>query len=360
MTTAPTPGRLTLRPGTDVVESAPGELQYGTDPRWSVRIDGLSDTEARWLRERARQGARSTAGRGTVAAPSTVAPARQDLIDRALTQAAILVPLDPRAGTTTAPAQGAADVAVLSALRADGAGHTTLTARARRSVAVVGLGRLGVGLAATLATAGIGTLVLEDDGVVQTSDVGLGGYRLRDVGSVRRDAARRVLQDIAPSVMGGPVHRPDVVVLVEHRVADPDRARRLMGEGVAHLSVVVREADVVVGPFVRPGGTACLRCLDLHRTDADASWPLVAQQLRDTQRAEPREVEETALAATGAALAASQVLAAVDGLMPRAATACIEIAVPDTVPRLRETKPHPGCGCTDLGRAICADRAGPT
>ena len=33
-----------------------------------------------------------------------------------------------------------------------------------------------------------------------------------------------------------------------------------------------------IGPFVVPGETACLRCVDAHCTDADPSWPLLVRQ----------------------------------------------------------------------------------
>jgi bacteriocin biosynthesis cyclodehydratase domain-containing protein len=187
--------------------------------------------------------------------------------------------------------------------------------------------------------------------------VGVGGYRLRDVGAVREDAVRRVVEEVAPGVGTGPddgaddggagARLPDVVVVVEHGAADPGRVRGLVGEGVTHLSVVVREADVVVGPLVRPGLGPCLRCVDLHRADADPCWPQLAEQLRSTADGAP---EETLLAASAAAVAAGQVLAALDGLVPRAATACIEIPAPDAVPRLRETSRHPRCGCDELAR----------
>src|SRR5690606_3915532 len=223
--------------------------------------------------------------------------------------------------------------------RADGAGHRVLAARSRATVAVVGLGRLGAGLAVHLATAGVGTLVLGDPGAVLTTDVGVGAYRLRDVGAPRAPAVQRLVGEVAPGVVTAVVPEtavvpgpgagtvgygapPDVVVVVEHGAADPGRVARLVGEGVAHLSVVVREADVVVGPFVRPGVDPCLTCVELHRADVDPCWPQLARQLRG--RTLPAG-EESLLAASAAAAALGQVLAALDGLVPRAATACIEI-----------------------------------
>src|SRR5690606_38531601 len=173
-----------------------------------------------------------------------------------------------------------------------------------------------------LATAGVGTLVLGDPGAVLTTDVGVGAYRLRDVGSVRATAVQRLVGEVAPGVVTAVVPEtavvagtgagtarhgappPDVVVVVEHGAADPGRVARLLGEGVAHLSVVVREADVVVGPFVRPGVDPCLTCVEMHRADVDPCWPQLARQLRG--RSLPAG-EESLLAASAAAAALGQV-----------------------------------------------------
>lgn len=342
--------RRVLRPDAPVLRRAPGELQFGTDPRWSVRLVGLEPAEEDWLRGLVRPDDRD-------APPSGIGRPRQAELLRLLEEARLLVPARRRRPDSPAPGSGAADVHVLAALRPDGAGHRVLAARGRAAVGIVGLGRVGASLATTLATAGVGTLALHDPATVLVTDVGVGAYRLRDVGSPREDAVRRAVAEVAPGVVtgadeapgrgGAGARAPDVVVVVEHGAADPGRVHGLVGEGVAHLSVVVREADVVVGPFVRPGLGPCLRCVDLHRADADPCWPQLAEQLR---AAAGRAPEETLLATSAAAVASGQVLAALDGLVPRAATACIEIPAPDAVPRLRETSRHPRCGCGELAR----------
>lgn len=353
--------RRVLRPDAPLLRRAPGEVQVGTDPRWSVRLAGLDPDDEAWLRGLASPSAR----RGTVEEPTTTPSGRRAALVRLLDEAHLLVPARRKRPDSPAPGNGEADLAVLSALRADGAGHRVLAARSRATVAVVGLGRLGAALAVHLATAGVGTLVLDDPGAVLTTDVGVGAYRLRDVGSVRATAVQRLVGEVAPGVVTAVVPEtavvagtgagtvghgappPDVVVVVEHGAADPGRVARLVGEGVAHLSVVVREADVVVGPFVRPGVDPCLTCVEMHRADVDPCWPQLARQLRG--RSLPAG-EESLLAASAAAAALGQVLAALDGLVPRAATACIEIPAPDAVPRLRETSRHPRCGCGELAR----------
>lgn len=146
---------------------------------------------------------------------------------------------------------------------------------------------------------------------------------------------------------GGPGFDPtdlDVVVVTEPHAAHPARYQRLLGLGVPHLPMVVREADMVVGPFVRPGRSACVTCVDLARADADREWPALVAQLR--RSAEP--THETTLAAVAAATAAGQVLAQLDGHRPAAVGACLEIALPAGLPRARPVEPHPRCGCVVL------------
>src|SRR5258708_24971775 len=80
-----------------------------------------------------------------------------------------------------------------------------------------------------------------------------------------------------------------------------------MRDKTAHLVASASEAIGVVGPLVIPGRTACLRCLDLFRTDRDPAWPLILAQLAGRP---PSPVAcDAPLAAAVAAQAASQSLA---------------------------------------------------
>ena len=79
----------------------------------------------------------------------------------------------------------------------------------------------------------------------------------------------------------------------DRRVATPSsrqRHGRWLRRDVPHLPSCSATPACTVGPFVRPGRGPCLRCLDLHRTDADPAWPAMATQLhaRDAAAARPR------------------------------------------------------------------------
>ncbi|HWV76471.1 MAG TPA: ThiF family adenylyltransferase [Isoptericola sp.] len=347
---------LALRPATPVLDHGDGEVQLGTDPRWSLVLSGLDDHEARWLRD---VGARRHRSLERGARYWGVSADRHAQILRALGDGGFLVATgaDGEPGAAGAAADWTPDATVLGALRPDGAGTLTLARRGERLVGVHGLGRTGTALAGLLADAGVGGLVLDDRDPVQVSDLGLGGHGPGDVGRPRERSAAARLAASHPRLRvgselrvttGDEPHLPDVVVVVESHVARPGRYERLLGAGVPHLPVVVREADVVVGPMVLPGRSACVGCCARHAADADPGWPSVLADL--AHRTCDGVAHETTLAATAAALAAGQVLALLDGATPATVGRRLEVALPEAVPRVRDVAPHPGCGCTTLPR----------
>lgn len=89
-----------------------------------------------------------------------------------------------------------------------------------------------------------------------------------------------------PSGPGATLPTDDAVVLLVG-VGEPHRdlLDDLVSTGVAHLLLRFSEGDAVLGPFVVPGTTACLRCVDAHLGERDSRWPLlVEQQARLTAR----------------------------------------------------------------------------
>ncbi|WP_186811395.1 ThiF family adenylyltransferase [Cellulomonas persica] len=345
---------MRLRSGLRVVRRGLGEVQIGTDRRWAVRVDGLTPPEARVLEALAD---------GTpvdlAAGDARLDRSRLTALVGQLEAAGVTEPVARRA--TTGPS--GADARVLTLLRPDGDGGGTVAARAERAVGVVGLGTTGLGIAAALATAGVGRVVLEDERPVRSADVGPSGYRWPDVGRPRARAAVRVVTGIAPTVATEPAPttvrssddhgaaaRVDLVVVVSDDVVDPALAARLVNRGTPHLSVVLREADTVVGPLVAPGRGPCLRCLDLHRRDADPAWPALAAALATTAASHPPP-EPVAVASAAAGLASAAVLAHLDApdAPHRWHGATFELGLPDALPRERRWAVHPACGCTAQG-----------
>ena len=129
----------------------------------------------------------------------------------------------------------------------------------------------------------------------------------------------------------------------------PDLADGLIRDRVPHLAVWALEAVGVVGPLVRPGRWACLRCVDLRKADADPQWPKILAQATFAPRVRPQACD-TVLAATTAALACAQALALIDragraGPGPATVGGTLEVVLPDWQWRRRTWPPHPACGC---------------
>ncbi len=217
--------------------------------------------------------------------------------------------------------------------------------RAGLPVLIRGAGRLGTTLSVLLAAQGVPVEVI-DPRPVASGDLLPGGARLADLGETRQDAARAAISRVGGAVPAtGARLRPALVVLVDHAVADPVVGDDLLRADLPHLSVVVRETGVMIGPLVRPGHAPCLRCLDLHRTDRDPQWPVVLAQF--TARGhDPWEPEESTLATLAASTAALQVLAHLDArTQPASVAATLEIELPDGLTVRRPWPAHPGCGC---------------
>lgn len=71
----------------------------------------------------------------------------------------------------------------------------------------------------------------------------------------------------------------DVAILVSDFVTSPVDVQPWLGRDIPHLGVVFGESSVTVGPLVRPGVTACIRCVELHRVTADPAWSAIAPQV---------------------------------------------------------------------------------
>lgn len=72
---------------------------------------------------------------------------------------------------------------------------------------------------------------------------------------------------------------PDLAILVGHFVIPPSVHSHWLRRDIPHLPVVISDSAAEVGPVVTPGITGCLLCIDMHRRDADPSWPAIATQL---------------------------------------------------------------------------------
>lgn len=329
----------TLRPGLVPLWRARGQTQIGADPRLALVLDGLSQREQRFVDSLAWPRLREVPLRQVVRQHGVDPRRASAIVEHLRRHGSLVEPAEPpEVGPVGSRREGRGRAETLATLWRAG---TAVGASRRRGaeVAVVAddsSGALGLAVLDHLAREGVGRLGLVAEGAVAASDA---GFAVHEIGRPWAEVAVARLRAVDPTVRLGAV-APDVVVLVESRVAVPFRSSGLVREDMPHLSVVTREIDVVVGPLVRPGRDACLRCLDLTRTDLDPHWPALATQLAG---ARPAQLGPT-LHALGAATAALEVLDALDGRDPSLAGRTLELGA-RTVPVTRAWAPHPRCGC---------------
>lgn len=146
----------------------------------------------------------------------------------------------------------------------------------------------------------------------------------------------------------------DLVLLTDALVPSPELVSILLLRRIPHLQVRIRDGHGVIGPLVLPGGTSCLRCADLTRTDFDAEWPhLAAQLLGRTGYASPATIAATA------ALALREVESIIDGKPgdpPRTLDTTLELNPTTRRIAVRSWSPHDACGCRRI-KDVSADAA---
>jgi hypothetical protein len=106
--------------------------------------------------------------------------------------------------------------------------------------------------------------------------------------------------------------RPDFAIIVAAHVIPPAFHGVWLRRDVPHLPVVFSESASVIGPVVEPGAGPCLLCLELHRRDADPSWPAIATQLLGRAGAADSPVLQLEAAATVCRIVAAHGTGATD------------------------------------------------
>ena len=326
--------RPQLRSGLPILRR-PGSVQLGWDNTDAVVLDPGSGALADWLRlldgSRGRPELHRAAHRLGLAVAD--AAAVLDLLDRR----GLLEPAEPPPTST---------------------GYVRL----------IGAGRVGRAVAELLVTADLAILEVVDDEPVDRAlyPRRLASGRqsaaleaeLRAVRSADRpgptiytDDSRRAGGELSRARLPGrrwatepsADRRPDATVVASDRL-EVDRmiTDALLRDDQPHLIVRAAGNGVVVGPFVLPGRTACVRCTDLARAERDPDWPgLLSQLTRITG-----DVPGTLLS-WAAATAAGQllVLLAGGGEPPESAGRTLELDR-DHRRQTRRWSVHPGCGCS--------------
>lgn len=323
--------RPVLRPGSHVLRRDAHELQVGLDPHHAVVLPDDPDTRASLaLLSRAAE-EREYDERGTLRLLQT-----QEL----LLDASALMPLIPASMTDSGqsgpnparmPRTPRHDVAAVARSAGDDVG-TLLSARQgcrveARTFADTSTGLLG----GTLAD------LLRKSGVPVARSVVPAGRTSRDRAAGPATEAAR------------PAARFDVAALVGLGEPARDLVDDWMRAGVPHLLVRLTEGNATVGPFVVPGETACLRCIDAHHTDADPSWPLLVAQyasLRGRDRGDgvPEPVDSL-VAKLALAWAARDLASHAEARRPTTWSATIRFDPYLTSVETQTWLRHPDCGC---------------
>lgn len=337
------PERLRLAPGRAALWRSPTCLQIGLNPRHAVVVEQLPGPLAELLKqmdgvrrtpELIDQAVRAGMARHEAAAVLT------DLYRHGLIQEAAATDSAPpswhRISLATETDSWSAHIA---GSLADVPRHWRGAA-----VRVVGCGRVAVAVATALAAAGVGQVAVQASGNVHAGDVGT-GYRPEDLGRPRAAAAADAVRRSAPGVLVETPRRPDLVVLSDLAVADPELVTELLADRIPHLLSYAHEGTAMVGPLVWPGRSSCLRCAELHRADLDQAWPKLAAQLVGQPL-----VAGLACSQLAAALTVQQVLAALAGPgvgLPVPATwgAALELDPVRATLRRHPRPPHRRCGC---------------
>lgn len=134
-------------------------------------------------------------------------------------------------------------------------------------------------------------------------------------------------------------------------LGEPPRTRldQRMADSVTHLLLRFVEGRALVGPLVVPGVTACLRCLDLHRTDVDPAWPLLVEQYSRLTRQDRAdgvpEPLDAALAHVAMGWATRELAAHLCGGTPVTRSRVLTLSSDLTEVAVQECPPRSDCGC---------------
>ena len=321
-------------------------VQIGIDPRRAIALTGMGDAAPVLA---LLDGSRD---RAEVIAAALALGVPEQVTDRVLTVLAVAGALDdyPAAALRSLPPGrrqrlGAELAAAALARGHSDAGATALARRDAASVRVFGPGRLATAIADILTTSGVGHIAIADL-IRRPAPPGrapAAGRAERGRGGRPRPARIRPDGGQSPVAPGAALPVPDLAIVTGR--PGPGLRGWLMRAGVPHLAVTAEEAIGVVGPLVRPGQTACLRCLDITRASRDPAWPLILAQVAG-RAAEPPACD-AALTAAVSAHAAAQALAVLDRAGPAspAENGTLELVLPGWQWRRRSWPPAPSCGC---------------
>jgi len=301
--------RPLLRPGTHVLTRGDGRLQVGLDPQRALLLEDSAEVRA------------LAAGLGSVV---------------------------PAAGAGTVP-DGLVDLLERHDLLVDGDRLRPLLrggpGRASRYDAAAAAARLGDDAPG----------VLDGRARVRLDLRGFGHPAASSALDEVRDLLSRCGLPLAPRTAAATVptstsRATALGVLVGVGEPERDLLDPWTRSGTPYTLLRLTEGRAVLGPFVSPGSTACLRCIDAHHTDADPSWPLLVRQYatasaRDRGDGAPEPVDP-ALASLAAAWTVRDVVTFAEGGRPTTWSTTLTTTSDLAALETRSWQRHPECSCT--------------
>lgn len=140
-------------------------------------------------------------------------------------------------------------------------------------------------------------------------------------------------------------HRPTVMIVIASGEVRRERLDPLVQANTPHLVISESEGTIRVGPFVEPGQTACLRCIDAHLSEEDPRHGLiVAQQAKPADASPVLAPFDESHRLLAVALGIVDIVAYIEGDQPSSWSRTIDIGragLPTTL-----WKRHPWCGCS--------------
>ncbi|MGZ4475597.1 MAG: hypothetical protein ACXVWW_07800 [Nocardioides sp.] len=158
---------------------------------------------------------------------------------------------------------------------------------------------------------------------------------------------RRLVDSAAPLLRAAGVRlteRADVRLLLAYGALGRELADPLVRDGIAHLAAVVTPWGWDVGPFVAPGETACLRCIDAARADHDPRHAVIVDQVA---RAAAHVPSSAALDALALGWIARDLTAYARGDRPSTWSTTVRLVESPGEEPVSERRwlRHPLCGC---------------
>ncbi len=144
------------------------------------------------------------------------------------------------------------------------------------------------------------------------------------------------------------IDRAQMVLVLNVGELDRNRLDPLIRSRTTHLVVRLVDGGAVIGPFVTPGVTACLRCVDAHLSVRDPDHVAVtARYIRATARSRPDGMPDLdpALSSFALAWAVRDVVAHVTGREPSTWSRTVLLGRSTTQRTEQTWSRHPQCGC---------------